>query len=407
MQNPPRSAPFPGCPSIIPAPFVPSRRRFCTIAAALIAGVGGSHLLPPNIAAAASWDDLPVSPLVHKNGRITFLFPSGKFQSVVLNLGGVAPTPLARQSDGSWMVTIPPLPPEIYTYSFSVNGVMVLDPFNPWVKKNLFHSQSMLLVPGHPPSPWQNTDVPHGVVARHVYHSAVAGDNRAYYVYTPPGYHASANHQYPTLFLLHGYSDEPGAWSKVGRVNFILDNLIHAGKVKPMVVVMPNGYGDPAIAARNSRALADRKLWLTNLKDFQASLLHEVMPRVQQEYRLAPGRDNTAIAGLSMGGGEALITGLNHLKTFAWIGGFSSYVGNHGADFSPFFPKLSAADNARIRLLWVSCGRQDPLVGKANRQLDHWLVSKNVKFRSVWTPGMHQWRVWRNNFVHFAPLLFS
>ncbi len=381
-----------------------NRRRFVqqTAATAML-----SAMTAASVRAAVNWDTLPQSPVVHADGKITFLFPKGRFGSVVLNFGGLKPTSLKPNRAGTWSVTVGPFPPQIYSYSFSVNGVDVLDPLNPWVKKNLFHSGNLVLVPGHPPQPWEQTRVPHGSVARHYYFSKVSGVHRSYYVYTPPGYDADRTTKFPTLYLLHGYSDTPSAWVDVGRANFILDNLIHSGKAKPMIIVMPNGYGDPAIADRNSPALSSAHLWQRNLRMFQESLLGEIIPRIGSEYRVVHDRQQRAIAGLSMGGGEALITGLNHLNHFAWVGGFSSFVGNKGMNFRPFFPHLSAHDDKRIKLLWVSCGRQDPLVGKYNHELDTWLSKIGVTYRQVWTPGMHQWRVWRENLVHFAPLLFS
>ncbi len=374
-------------------------------------GLSASILMAPSYrataAAAVKWDDIPNSPLVHPDGKITFTFPAGNFRSVVLHFSSTKPIALRRDSTGVWKVTIGPFTPQIYSYDFSVDGVQVLDPLNPWVKKNLFFPSNLVLVPGRPPEPWEETRVPHGAVTRHYYYSHVAGDNRSYYVYTPPGYDADRSTRFPILYLLHGYSDTPNAWVQAGRANFILDNLIHAGRAKPMIIVMPNGYGDPAIVERNGPGLSNPRLWQRNLKLFEKSLLNEVAPRIAAEYRVRDRRDNRAIAGLSMGGGEALVTGLNHLDYFAWIGGLSSYLGNKGMNFRPFFPTLSAADNKHIRLLWISCGRQDPLVGRANHELDRWLKHLHIQYRSVWTPGMHQWRVWRENLVHLAPLLFS
>lgn len=358
-------------------------------------------------AAAIKWDNIPTSPVVHADGKITFIFPAGNFRSVVLNFSNIGPVPLRQNATGAWQVTIGPFAPQIYSYDFSVDGVQVLDPLNPWVKKNLFFASNLVLIPGRPPEPWEETRVPHGAVTRHYYYSHIVGDNRSYYVYTPPGYHADRSTRYPTLYLLHGYSDTPNAWIQAGRANFILDNLIHTGRAKPMIIVMPNGYGDPAIVKRNGPGLSSASLWHRNLKMFEKSLLNEIAPRIATEYRVRQDRESRAIAGLSMGGGEALVTGLNHLDYFAFIGGLSAYLGNSGMNFRPFFPILSAADNKYIRLLWISCGRQDPLVGSTNRELDRWLDHLHIKYRAVWTPGVHQWRVWRDNLVHLAPLLFT
>ncbi len=391
-----------------------SRRDFCRV---LALAAGGATVLGAVTAFGKSpsghalsvkgWNQLPVSPLVHADGSVTFLFPAGHVKRVVLEMGGFAPSPLVKNGDGLWQVTVGPLPPGIYSYVFNVDGVKVLDPLNSWIKKNLFYSGSLVLVPGRPPSLWQDVPVPHGAVAEHYYHSNVVGDNRNYYVYTPPGYDPRAAKTYPVLYLLHGYSDVASAWTKMGRANFILDNLIHQRKATPMIVVMPLGYGDDSIVSRTTANVSNPKLLLRNIERFQASLFSEIMPRIEREYRIKAGPRNTAIAGLSMGGGEALVVGLNHLDKFAWIGGMSSYCGTKWPDFTSVFPKLDSHDNAKLRLLWVSCGRQDPLVGTANRNLDAWLTKRGIKFHQVWTPGGHQWRVWRDNLANLASMLFK
>ena len=382
-----------------------NRREF-TIQLALAAGVlaSGSARLAR---AAVSWNQLPVSPLVHADRRVTFLFQDAKAKSVILEMGGVSAAPLKKNAKGMWAVTVGPLAPEIYTYAFSVDGARVLDPLNPWAKPNLFYSASMVLIPGNPPSLWQDCNVPHGVVRRHFYHSKIVGDNRDYYVYTPPGYEGDNAQKYPVLYLLHGYSDMADAWTKVGRANFILDNLIAQGKARKMIVVMPLGYGDLRVISRTGPGLNQKQLYQSNLKKFQATLLTEVMPRIAREYRIQTHRAQTAIAGLSMGGGESLSVGLNNLNRFAWVIGMSSYLNTSGPDFSSIFPTLNKSDNARIKLLWIACGKQDPIVAKANHNLDAWMTAKGIKFTPVWTPGQHAFRVWRGNLSTFAPLLFQ
>jgi len=259
-------------------------------------------------------------------------------------------------------------------------------------------------VPGSPPMPWQDTDVPHGVIHHYFYHSGVVGDNRDFFVYTPPGYNPRARKRYPVLYLLHGYSDDASAWTAVGRANFILDSLIAEGKAVPMIVVMPLGYGAPAIVARGGPGFRSQDLRRENVTKFGEALLTEVMPQVEKDFRVKTGREDTAITGLSMGGGESLQVGLNHLDRFAWVGSFS---GAPASDYEKAFPNLSSKDNSRLRLLWIACGKQDPLVGDMNRKFEAWLTSKNIKFTEIWTPGVHSWMVWRDNLVHFAPLLFQ
>src|SRR5262249_29131930 len=156
------------------------------------------------------------------------------------------------------------------------------------------------------------------------YRSGVVGDERDFYVYTPPGYNPGADRRYPVLYLLHGFSDDASGWTAVGRAHVILDNLIAQRKAKPMLVVMPLGYGAPAIAPRTGPALRDPNLGQRNYDRFRNALLTEVLPEVEKTYRVATDRSSRAIAGLSMGGAESLFVGLNALDRFAWVGAFSS-----------------------------------------------------------------------------------
>ena len=344
-----------------------------------------------------------ISPEVHPDRSVTFRFRDPNARHVLLSLEGSKPMPMQRGPDSVWTITTPPLTPEYYGYSFIADGVSLVDPSNSLIKPNLLNLTSMVLVPGSPPLPWQVTDVPHGVIYHYFYHSAVVGDNRDFYVYTPPGYNPRAKKRYPVLYLLHGYSDDASAWTAVGRANFIFDNLIAEGKMKPMIVVMPLGYGTPEIVSRTGPGFRNQNLRRENTTKFGEALLTEVMPRVEKDFRVKTDREDTAIAGLSMGGGESLQVGLNHLNRFAWVGSFS---GAAGSNFDQEFPSLSSKDNSRLRLLWIACGRQDPLVGSQNRKFEAWLTSKKIHFTEIWTPGVHSWMVWRNNLVHFAPLLF-
>ncbi len=354
-----------------------------------------------------------ISPQVHSDRSVTFRFRDPNARRVMLSLeGDEHPMPMQRDAQGAWSVTTAPLAPEIYGYAFVADGVRLIDPSNPLIKPNLLSPESMVEVPGSASLPWQINDVPHGIVHHHFFHSDVVGDNRDFFVYTPPGYDSSRRKRYPVLYLLHGYSDDASAWTAVGRANIILDNLIAEGKAKPMIVVMPLGYGAPEILSRTGPGFRERQLVHENAQKFGESLLTEVMPRVEKDYRVERGRKNTAIAGLSMGGGESLFVGLNHLDQFAWIGSFSGAVPTlwNSESAHPRLPhtspSLSPSVNSKVRLLWIACGEQDPLVGPANRRFDAWLHSHDIRFTEVWTPGVHSWMVWRGNLAAFVPLLF-
>jgi enterochelin esterase family protein len=203
--------------------------------------------------------------------------------------------------------------------------------------------------------------------------------------------------------LLHGFSDDASGWTAVGRANVILDNLIARGEAKPMIVVMPLGYGTRDFVRLGWNAWSHPELRDRNFENFREALLTEVMPRVEGEYRITKDRNARAIAGLSMGGSESLLTGLNNLDKFRWVGAFSS--GGISEDFQKDFPSLDAKANQQLRLLWIACGTEDHLI-TVNRNLRNWLKARGVNETEIETPGMHTWMVWRRNLAEFAGLLF-
>jgi len=343
------------------------------------------------------------TPQVHSDDSVTFSFLAPNAQEVKLAREGTEPVPMQRDDKGVWTVNTAPLPPDFYGYSIIVDGIRTIDPFNHLMKPNLLGTESMVHVPGPASLPWELNDVPHGEVHHHFYRSAVANDDRDFYVYTPPGYDPAAKTTYPVLYLLHGYSDDASGWSAVGRANVILDNLIAQGKAKPLIVVMPLGYGTMEIISLGWGAWSHTDVRDKNFSNFREALLTEVMPKVETEYRISTDRNSRAIAGLSMGGSESLLTGLNNLDKFAWIGAFSS--GGIPEEFEKDFPALDAKSNQKIRLLWIACGTEDHLI-TVNRNLREWLKSKGVQHADIETPGMHTWMVWRRDLAEFAPLLF-
>jgi enterochelin esterase family protein len=363
--------------------------------------------LPLFIAAGAFSQEQPapvVSPEVHPDRRVTFRFRAPNLKDLSLDLEGARkPFPMQRDEQGVWSITTEPLAPDFYGYTFLADGVNLTDPQNPAFKPNLLSPENEVHVPGPRSLPWEISDVPHGVIHRHFYKSAVAGDDRDFYVYTPPGYDARAKRTYPVLYLLHGFSDDASAWSAIGRSNVILDNLIASGKAKPMIIVMPLGYGPPEILARRDALDDCDELCMRNFAKFRQALLTEVIPQVETLYWAAKDRNSRAIAGLSMGGSESLLTDLNTLDQFAWIGAFSS--GGLPHEFEGSFPGLDAKANSQLRVLWIACGTEDPLI-RDSRKLRAWLLSKGIHHTSIETPGMHTWMVWRRNLADFTPLLF-
>jgi enterochelin esterase family protein len=343
-------------------------------------------------------------PEVQNDGRVIFRLKAPGAREVRVQCESLPPANMQKDDQGVWSFTTRPLEPDFYGYSFMVDGVRVMDLDNPLMKYNLLGSESEVHVPGPLSLPWEVNDVPHGVIHRHLYKSAAAGDERVYFVYTPPGYRASARQHYPALYLLHGYSDDATAWWSVGQANVILDNLIARGQAKPMIVVMPLGYGTMEIVQRGWNRVREADLWKRNVDQFRVTLLDEVLPQVEAAYRVSKDRKSRAIAGLSMGGAESLTVGLNHLERFAWIGAFSS--GGLDTNYASQFPALDSRANGRLRALWISCGKDDGLIG-ANRAFVEWLKTRNVQCQWKEVPGVHSWRVWRRNLAEFAPLLFQ
>jgi enterochelin esterase family protein len=188
----------------------------------------------------------------------------------------------------------------------------------------------------------------------------------------------------------------------VGRAHVILDNLIAQGQAKPMIVVMPLGYGTMEMITRQWGAWNDRALVERNFSLYTQILLQEVKPQVETQYSISPDRKDHAIAGLSMGGGESLLTGLNHPEEFAYVGAFSS--GIQDLNFDQSFPNLAKSPE-QFKLLWVACGVDDHLI-TPNRAFTSWLKQKQIPATVIETPGRHTWMVWRDNLIHFAPLLF-
>lgn len=373
------------------------------------------QVAPPNV----------VSPEVRPDHTVTFrlLAPNAKKVSVSVE-GDAKPLELQQETGGVWSVTTEPKRPDYYGYTFSVDGQRVLDPRNADIRPNLISPTTVVHVPGDTPLPWEMQDIPHGEVAHVFYRSKLvkpdAEDDgyRNIWVYTPPGYDAKRKEKYPVLYLQHGYSDDANGWTQAGQANLILDSLLHEGKIKPMVVVMPLGYGTMSIVHAGWNRVGS--MIFKNQELYADQLLHEVIPMAEAQWNIARDRDHRAIAGLSMGGGHSIYTGLNHPETFAYVGAFSSAV------VSPALPNMggrSAPDEAAwakgfeaivpnyktqqpLKLFWESCGTEDSLI-TANRAFGKW-AKANIKgdVQTRETPGMHTWMVWRDDLVDFAPLLF-
>jgi enterochelin esterase-like enzyme len=389
------------------------QRFLCTLLKTLLLAVCPSLLaaaqvpaapVPPNATNPATRRSAQLtylSPEIHPDNTVTLRLRAPNAQKVDLELEG-AVTPMQQDGDGLWSATTPVLAPEIYEYRLVVDGTPILDPRNTDARDNLQTPTSNLTVPGTPPEPWELQSIPHGILEHHFYTSQVVlglpYNQSDYYVYTPPGYDPKSKTSYPVLYLLHGFSDAADGWPSVGKANFILDSLIASGKAKPMIVVMTLGYGNMAVLKPGrTPALSAQSVDL-----YQKALLTEVIPQIESAYHVSKKREDRAIAGLSMGGHESLLIGLTHPELFAWVGTFSAGV---NANTVSELPSLTP-QKANLRLLWMACGVDDALL-KPNQAVIAALKAQGLPVTAIETPGHHQWPVWRDNLVHFAPLLFQ
>ena len=369
-----------------------------------------------SIGAAAQGPPAPLafqSHQINPGDTVTFRYAAPAATAVEVAVDAyLKPLPMTKDAKGLWSLTTPVLPPEIYQYRFIEDGVTKLDPLNADTVRNYVSLSNMMLIPAHQPAPWELTEIPHGRVDHHLYTTHVAKNllknQEGYVVYTPPGYDAKRKGGYPVLYLLHGWSDTEDAWMLNGHVNYMLDSMLAKGKIVPMIVVMPQGYGDLDFVKNGWSVWSDSHQIVANLQTYSQMLLTEIVPAVDHQYNVAPGRNNRAIAGLSMGGLESLTIGLNHADEFAYVGGMSSAIfggrQGDGLAFEAEIPKLDAK-KADLRLLWVACGKTDGLI-KANRDFVAWTKAKGFDTVAVETEGAHTWLTWRDNLLKLTPLLF-
>lgn len=366
-----------------------------------------------------------VSPEVQADRKITFRLLAPKAESVRLtgsDIPGMGPgKEMAKADNGVWEITIGPVDPGTYRYMFNLGGVSVIDPRNPLISESNNNVWSLVNVPG---SEFQDTkNVPRGAVSEVTYYSTALGRFRRMHIYTPPGYE-SGRGRFPVFYLLHGAGDCDDAWSSVGRAGFIIDNLIAAGKAKPMVIVMPAGHTSRAMRVTPPPGGAPPP------DEFVQDFVTDIMPYVEKNYRVLTDRGNRAIAGLSMGGSQTLNIALPHLEKFAYVGVYSSGLLNAfirapqpGAPrpapdaVPPISPtgeawikqhqaKLDDASLKKgLRLLWFATGKEDFLLGMTRGTLD---LLKKHGFNPVYeeTAGGHTWINWRNYLTEFAPKLF-
>lgn len=363
-----------------------------------------------------------ISPEILPDRRVAFRILAPQAQRVTLRAGDIPAGVLGqggpqfrKGENGVWEASIGPIDPGAYRYTFSVDGVTVLDPRNTATSESNTALWSLFYVPG---SDFMDTrNVPHGAVASVFYYSTALDRTRRMRIYTPPGYEVNQQ-KYPVFYLLHGAGDTDDAWTSVGRAGFILDNLIAAKKAKPMIVVMTAGHTSattgagpraPGAAPAGTAAApqAPRR------DEFFEDFVKDVMPYVEKNYRVLAGRGNRAIAGLSMGGGQTLNVGFAHLDKFAYLGVYSSGVmgGGGGGAGDWETSHLVTLDNASLKkglkLVWFNTGVDDGLMDRTTKPTVEMLKKHgfNVVFKQ--SPGGHTWINWRDYLNEFAPQLFQ
>ena len=380
-------------------------KRITTIIASLFIAAGS--LCAQELTNFAFWGQKPViSPEVH-NDSVTFRLKADYATAVKLS-GSWMPNPwgdtidMTRGENNVWEVKIPLPEPEIYTYNFVADGVSVNDPQNVMVQRDGSRYLSMLLVDGERTENYKAAEQ-RGTISHPWYDSEILGINRRLTVYTPYGYEKNTKTKYPVLYLLHGAGGDEEAWSSMGRTAQILDNLIQKGLAKPMIVVMPNGNPNQQAAQTfglpttefDWRDPASRNLYVQ-------SLVEEIVPFIEKNYRVVAKKSHRAIAGLSMGGGHTIAASGMYPNVFDYICPLS--MGAHKSD--ELSAQLQGIKKAGYKLYWLACGNTDFLFGQAN-ELDEALTENGLEHTYYVSEGGHVWANWRLYLNTFAPLLFK
>ena len=376
------------------------------------------------------------SPEVNPDGSVTFrlyapkavkVTVSGDFLTAIPE-GATDATTTAQmvEKDGVWEYTTVPLPGELYSYSFNVDGVRMLDPSNVYMNRDIATYTNIVLVTREKDDPgyyYTANDVPHGNVSKVWYSSPALGMTRRMTVYTPAGYYDAGNKtRYPVLYVCHGTGGDENAWSELGRAAQILDNLIAEGKAKPMIVVMPNGNvsceaapgewsaGQYVPAMGSSNQFGPGKATIPEA-------FPDIMKYIEANYRVLKGADNTGICGLSMGGGHTFQTTTMYPGKFGYVGIFSGAISvpnsQRGRSFAEnlsanpeYEARIKNVFAAKPKLYYIAIGKTDFLFS-SNEQYRSWLDAKGYKYEYVETPGGHIWRNWRLYLTDFAQKVFK
>ena len=371
------------------------------------------------------------SPVVNEDGTVTFRYHAPKAVKVTVS-GDFMPTQkmtfkmgdqemtydapgvgeLKEGRGGVWEYTTDfKVEPEMYTYTFNVDGLNVIDNNNMWVNRDVSSLTSAFIVPGGRADLYTIQDVPHGTVSKVWYESATAGFDRRLSVYTPAGYNPTAKTRYPVLYVLHGIGGDEDAWIAQGRAAQILDNLIAQGKAKPMIVVFTNGnISQEAAPGENSTGYTRPTMSLPQTMEgtFETAF-PEIVNFIDKNYKTIAKKQSRAICGLSMGGFHTLYISLNYPDMFGYSGMFSAAIGVSDASVSPMYQdfdkKLETYFSKKPNLLWIGCGDTDFLI-QANRDFVKKLQDNSYPHEYLENGGGHIWRNWRIYLTEFVPKLF-
>ena len=362
-----------------------------------------------------------ISPEILPDNKVTFrvyakeatkITVSGEWQA-----GFNATETLVKGDTGMFMLTVGPLKPELYGYTFNVDGVTTIDPNNVQVRRDGTRYGSFFIVPGTESDLYfQKNGVPHGNVSKVWYNSPVLGMDRRVYIYTPAGYEKS-NQKYPVFYLLHGAGGDEDAWTNMGRAAQIMDNLIAQGKAKPMIVVMTNGNANQSGAQNDvtdAPIQGDPMAAYQKLAGkFESHLVKDLVPFIEKNYKVVTGRDNRAIAGLSMGGMQTQTITNDNPGMFGYIGVFSMGIMNFGQQNQDEAKldqeretKIEALKNSGYKLYWIGVGKDD-FVYQGVIKLRSTLDKHNFKYIYRESTGGHTWANWRIYLSEFAPQLFK
>jgi enterochelin esterase family protein len=346
-------------------------------------------------------------PRILADHSVAFQIKAPAAQSMDVDITGKK-FPMTRGNDGVWSVTTPPIVEGFHYYALDADGVRMNDPSS-HTYFGMGMDASGIDVPEDGVGYSLAQDVPHGDVRIRIYHSKVTGQWRRCFVYTPPDYDSNAQARYPVLYLQHGSGEDETGWIFQGHANLILDNLIAAKKAVPMIVVMDNGY-----ASRPANPFGPAPAAGGDFSAFEDVMMQDVIPMIDSSFRTIADRDHRAVAGLSMGANQALHMGTDHLEAFAYLAGFSGTMNGLSGDaldpataFNGIF-KDGAAFNAKVKLLWLGMGTEEPdffhkSIGAFRTMLDKAGVNY-VYFSSPATA--HEWLTWRRDLNDFAPRLF-